>query len=99
MLAKVQAALGTTFIEAFSEVAAHTPIETVERGVARVHQRSADLLVSVGGGSAIDAAKAIAIVLASKGKLAQHAIRYEPGGEILCTPLPGPLIRHIAVPT
>jgi alcohol dehydrogenase class IV len=99
MLAKVKAGLGPAFVDAFSEVAAHTPIETVERGVARVHQCSADLLVSVGGGSAIDAAKAIAMVLASKGKLANYAIRYEPGGEMLCTPLPRPLIRHIAVPT
>ena len=99
MLAKVKAGLGATFVEAFSEVAAHTPIETVERGVARVHQSKADLLVSVGGGSAIDAAKVIAMVLASNGKLAQHAIRYEPGGKMLCMALPGPLIRHIAVPT
>jgi alcohol dehydrogenase class IV len=99
MLAKVKAGLGSTFVGVFSEVTAHTPVETVERGVGTVQQRGADLLVSAGGGSAIDAAKAIAIVLASNGKLAQHAIRYEPGGEMLRTPLPGRLIRHIAVPT
>lgn len=99
MLAKVKAGLGATFVEAFSEVAAHTPIETIERGVTKVHALGADVLISVGGGSAIDTAKAIAIVLASKGKLAQYAIRYEPGGEMQSAPLPIPLIRHIAVPT
>jgi alcohol dehydrogenase class IV len=99
MLAKVRAGLGDVVADVFSEVTAHTPIEMVERGVERANETKADVLVTVGGGSAIDAGKAIAIILVTKGDLARYAIQYKPGGDMVQTPIPEGLIRHIAVPT
>jgi alcohol dehydrogenase class IV len=99
MLAKVTSALGDALAGVFSEVAAHTPVEMVKRAAAQVIDTNADLLVTVGGGSAIDAGKAIAITLATRGELAPYAIRYTPGGEMVRPPLPDGLIPHIAVPT
>jgi alcohol dehydrogenase class IV len=43
----------------------HTPVETVEAGVAAARRENADALVAVGGSSAVDCAKGIAVLLAS----------------------------------
>jgi alcohol dehydrogenase class IV len=99
MLAKVKSGLGDVAADVFSEVTGHTPIEMVKRGAARARANKSDILISVGGGSAIDAGKAIAIDLASRRDLARYAIQYQPGGAMRCERLPGPLIPHIAVPT
>jgi alcohol dehydrogenase class IV len=99
MLARVKSGLGDITADVFSEVTGHTPIEMVERGAALARANKADVLISVGGGSAIDAGKAIAIHLASKGDLSRYAIKYQPGGAMSCERLPQPLIPHIAVPT
>lgn len=99
MLAKVKAALGDKLAVVFAEVTSHTPIEMVKRGVDTFRQSGADVLVTVGGGSTIDAGKAIAIMLATGGDLARYAIRYTPGGEVERQSLPGRTVPHIAVPT
>jgi alcohol dehydrogenase class IV len=99
MLAKVRVGLGDLVAGVFSEVTAHTPIEMVERGVERAIETEADVLVTVGGGSAIDTGKLVAMMLATKGDLARFAIRSKPGGEMVHTPIPEGLIHHIAVPT
>ncbi len=99
MLTKVASALGDRLAGVFNEVTAHTPVDMVKRAAERVVETKADFLVTVGGGSAIDAGKAIAITLATRGELAPYAIRYTPGGEMVRSPLPDGLIRHIAVPT
>jgi alcohol dehydrogenase class IV len=57
------------------------------------------VLVTVGGGSAIDAGKAIQIMLATGGDLDRYAIRYAPGGAMEKHALPRATVPHIAVPT
>jgi alcohol dehydrogenase class IV len=44
-------------------------IETVQQGVALARQNGCDLVISFGGGSALDAGKAIAAMLANEGEL------------------------------
>jgi alcohol dehydrogenase class IV len=99
MLAKVKAGLGDKLVGVFAEVRAHTPIEMVERTLAQFRASGADIIVTVGGGSAIDAGKALAIMLASGGDLTRYAISYTPGGEMARRPLPARGVPHIAVPT
>jgi alcohol dehydrogenase class IV len=99
MLAKVKAGLGGLLAGVFCEVAAHTPMETAQRGLQQVRETGADLLVTVGGGSAIDTGKVIAIMLACGGDLARYAITGTSSGEIQHAAMPQGLIRHIAVPT
>jgi alcohol dehydrogenase class IV len=99
MLQKVKSGLGDKLTVVFSEAASHTPIEIVKRGLDSFRSGGADALVTVGGGSTIDAGKAIAIMLATGGDLARYAIRYAPGGEMEREPLPVHTMPHIAVPT
>lgn len=99
MLAKVKSGLGARLAGVFAEAKSHTPIEMVERGLAAFRDCGADVLVTVGGGSTIDAGKAIAVMLATSGDLAPYAIRYAPGGEMQRAPLPRRAVLHIAVPT
>jgi alcohol dehydrogenase class IV len=67
--------------------------------VATAHELGADTIVSVGGGSAIDAGKGTAILHASGGALDPFAIRYAADGTIQRELLPGATITHIAIPT
>lgn len=99
MLAKVKAGLGDKLAAVFSEVRPHTPIEMVERALAQFRLSGADTIVTVGGGSAIDAGKAVAVMLATGGDLTRYAISYAPGGEMERLPLPARGVPHIAVPT
>jgi len=99
MLAKVKAGLGDKLAAVFPEVQSHTPVEMVGRGLAAFRDSRADCLVTVGGGSAIDAGKAIALMLATGDDLARHAVRYAPGGEMERLPLPSGSVPHVAVPT
>ena len=61
-LAKLQALLATAGVasQEFLEVVPNPPIEMVARGVEAAKAFGADLVIGVGGGSAMDAAKAIA---------------------------------------
>ena len=99
ILHKVRNGLGPALADVFAEAVAHTPIEMVKRGVDRFRATACDALISVGGGSTIDAGKAIAIMLSTGGNLAPYAVRYAPGGEMSHTPIPGRPVVHIAVPT
>ncbi len=99
MLQKVTAGLDGKLACVFTEAASHTPVAMVERGLARFRDSGADALVTVGGGSTIDAGKAIAIMLATGGDLNRYAIRYAPGGEMELQRLPARTVPHIAVPT
>ena len=99
LLSKVRFGLGDKLAVVFAEATAHTPIEMVQRGLGIYRDSGADVLVTVGGGSAIDAGKAIAVMLATGGDLTRYAIRYAPGGEMERHPLPTRTVPHIAVPT
>src|ERR1700752_5294776 len=74
----------------FSEVPSNSSVTVVERGAAYAQQCGADLIVAVGGGSPIDTAKAIRILLAEGGRLHDY------GGYNLLTM---PLVPMVAIPT
>ncbi len=86
----VQKALGARCVGIFSDVTPDTGIHIVNAGAEYGRAVKADLLVSVGGGSAIDTAKGMAICLTKGGRLEDYA-----GLNILDSPL----IPHIAIPT
>ncbi|MBM3511272.1 MAG: iron-containing alcohol dehydrogenase [Alphaproteobacteria bacterium] len=98
MLAKVRNALGGACAGVFEDVQNHTPLASVKRGVEAVRRIGADAIVSVGGGSATDCGKGIAILHASAGDLAPYAVDYgRKGFERLALPAGG--LVHVAIPT
>ena len=74
----------------FTEVPANSSVAVVERGAAYARQRRADLLVAIGGGSPIDTAKAMRIILTEGGGLHDYE-----GYNLL----ERPLIPMVAIPT
>jgi len=76
MVARVVKALGPTFAGLFSEVVQDSGVEIVDRGGAAGKELGADTLVSVGGGSSIDTAKGIAILLKEGGTIRDYAAQF-----------------------
>jgi alcohol dehydrogenase class IV len=66
-------ALGAMHAGGFAGVAAHVPAAAVAEAVAAVRGADADAIVSVGGGSVLDAAKAVVVaVLGDDGRRLRH---------------------------
>lgn len=61
LLAPIEACLGGRLAGRFDGVRAHAPRDDVLRGAAAVREARADLLLAVGGGSVIDAAKVMSL--------------------------------------
>ena len=72
-------------VSVFSEVIPDPPMDLIERGIAFLEDKDCDVVVSLGGGSSIDAAKAI-VYMAGKIELAQNQDNPKK-------------IKHIALPT
>jgi maleylacetate reductase len=63
LAAQTAAALGDLCVGVFSGIGAHSPRESVIAGAAEARRLDADLLVALGGGSAIDATKVMQLCL------------------------------------
>jgi alcohol dehydrogenase class IV len=87
---KIKKALGNLCVGIFLDVEADSGIHIVNQGGKLGKELGADCLVSVGGGSAIDTAKGIAIVLKEGGELQDYA-----GFQVLTRPQ----TPHIVIPT
>ncbi|MFW5735287.1 MAG: iron-containing alcohol dehydrogenase, partial [Oceanidesulfovibrio sp.] len=67
VIASLEAA-GMTAVK-FAEVESDPSVATVEKGAALARDNGVDVLVALGGGSPMDAAKGIAILLANEGPI------------------------------
>lgn len=79
-----------TACETFTDVEANPSMETVEKAAAAYRAFGADAIVAIGGGSPMDVAKAVGVVVTYGGSIAQ----YEGVGTV-----PGPIVPLIAIPT
>ncbi|UCG57819.1 MAG: iron-containing alcohol dehydrogenase [Phycisphaerales bacterium] len=75
-------------------VAAEPTTATVTGGVERARQADSDLVISMGGGSVLDTGKAIAAMLANRGRLEDYLEVVGEGRPLTESPVP-----HIAIPT
>lgn len=87
---KVEQALGKRWVGTFDECPQDSGLHIVNQAADKAKEKEADILVSVGGGSVIDTAKGMAILLKEGGKIEDHY------GLQLFT---RPQTPHVAIPT
>ena len=90
MIDRAKDILGKRCVGIFPEVKPDTGVYIIDKAVKYAKGVDADILISIGGGSSIDTAKAMAILLTEGGRLEDYQ-----GWQILKRPL----MPHIAVPT
>ena len=99
LIARVSANLGDKFAGAFDGVEVSSPLPSVREGTAAAREAGADLIVAVGGGSAMVTARAIIILLAEKGDIHEICTQYPPGQAPVSPKLMAPKIPNILVLT
>jgi alcohol dehydrogenase class IV len=81
----------------------HVPVESLDPLIETVAEARPDALVSLGGGSVIDSAKAVAAALATGCRTGQELLEYrtvfEYPSRITQRPYPAAFLPHLAVPT
>lgn len=97
--ARVRAILGGRVAATFTDTAQHVPRDAVRAGVSVARAIGADAVVSLGGGSAIDCAKAIALLLAEGERWDDCRVVFELPDTLRVPALPAPKLPHLAIPT
>ena len=92
LLSKIVSSLDASGLEVrvHSDVVPELPVDSIDSGAAAARTYDADVILAIGGGSALDAAKLIALLSAHEGPLNRYY------GESL---VPGPVVPIVAVPT
>jgi alcohol dehydrogenase len=99
LLDRIRSALGAKCAAIFDEVKPHSPTDSIAKAVERARGARIDVLVSAGGGSAIDTAKGVAALLAEDGSLPRFGVRFTPPNKKEVPSMPAPKLPHIAIPT
>jgi maleylacetate reductase len=102
-VAKVRRALGNRFAGLFDRMPPHTPRRAVIEAAAAVRDAGADLIVTIGGGSVTDGAKAVQLCLANDIRSAEALDQYRPvkgpDGVVGPPPCNAPSVPQVTVPT
>jgi maleylacetate reductase len=103
-VAKVRRALGNRFAGLFDQMPPHTPRRAVVEAAAMAREAKADLIVTIGGGSLTDGAKAVQLCLANDITSAEALDMLRPvaGPDGALGPPPAlkaPTVPQITVPT
>jgi maleylacetate reductase len=103
-VARVGRALGNRCAGIFDRMPPHTPRRAVIEAAEMAREAGADLVVTVGGGSVTDGAKAVRFCLANdvRSPAAIDGLRAVPGADGALGPPPGckpPLVPQVTVPT
>ncbi|MBT5156884.1 MAG: iron-containing alcohol dehydrogenase [Rhodobiaceae bacterium] len=98
-LAKVQTALGAAWCGSYAGSTAHNQMPSVLEAVAQVRAAKADGLIVLGGSSAVDMAKSVAMILAEGDDLEALRIRYSPEAGPTIPVLAQPKLPQIVIPT
>jgi alcohol dehydrogenase len=82
----------------FDEITPDAPIPLIEKGIAFYKEHGCDAIVAVGGGSSMDASKAIAVAIANPKPLRGLAgylkgLNVTPVPSTLCPPPPAPAAK------
>ena len=95
---KIRKALGSRYVATFDAMPPHTPREAVVAAAEQARAANADLIVTVGGGSITDGAKAVQLCLANDVRTVEdiERIRTHKG---VAPPMNAPKVRQVSVPT
>ena len=77
-------------VEVYSGTIAELPVDSIEEALVAARRAQADVVVGIGGGSCIDAAKIVALLSAHGGRPADYYGEFK---------VPGPILPLVAVPT
>lgn len=80
------------------DIPAHSSVELVEQLAAQGAQQGIQCIVAAGGGSCSDTAKAIALLMAEGGRLADHASRFTPPDQLHIPVLVKPKVPIVSIP-
>ena len=101
-LQRIEKALGPRHVGTYATIKSHSPREDVVAGAAQAREAKADLMIAVGGGSVIDATKAMLLCLwvglDSPEAMEPYCIGFD-RSKIVAVPLPADPIRMVAVST
>jgi maleylacetate reductase len=100
---KLRAALGNRFAGLCAKIGSHTPRIDCVAAANAAHDASADLVVTLGGGSVTDAAKMVTMCLANgitdAQQLDNYRARIDADGTAHRPPITAPQVRIVTVPT
>jgi maleylacetate reductase len=98
VIENIRRALGPRCVATFDAMPAHTPRSAVIAAAAQARAANADLIVTIGGGSITDGAKAVQLCLANDVSTVEgiDGLRAGRGG---APQLAAPTVRQISVPT
>jgi maleylacetate reductase len=95
---KIRRALGARYAATFDAMPAHTPRSAVIAAADQARAANADLIVTVGGGSITDGAKAVQLCLANDIRTVEGIDRIR-GVRGAPPPMNAPRVRQISAPT
>ena len=102
-IAKITAALGERFAGIFDGVPQHTTREGVVETTRAALAVKADLVVAIGGGSVVDAAKITTLCMehniVTPDGLDGFEVKFDQNGRVSMATFRGPSVRMIAIPT
>lgn len=103
VVSNVAEALGARHAGTFSRTVEHVPRSSVLDLIGEIRATAPDLIVTIGGGTAIDTVKVALVGMAEGVKTADdlepYYIRVEEGGILNIPPVKSPPVRQILVPT
>jgi maleylacetate reductase len=95
---KIRTSLGGRCAATFDAMPPHTPREAVIAAAEQARAANADLIVTIGGGSITDGAKAVQLCLANDIRTVDDIDRVRANKGVL-PPMAAPSVRQISVPT
>ena len=95
----VQEILGDKLVGLFDGVKSGSPSTTVLDGVSMANELNPDVIIAIGGGSAVVTARAITILLAEGGNLKDHCTKYPEGQPPVSPRLMKPKLPNIVIVT
>jgi alcohol dehydrogenase class IV len=99
LLERIADALEVSLVGVFDGVQTGSPVPSVLKGVQMARDADADVIIAVGGGSAVVTARAIIIMLAEGGSPNDHATRYPAGKPPISPRLMAPKLPNILLLT